>query len=52
MENTFEKIESSSESESESSSSEEEINYEKQTHFMDMTSPGKYEENRNEIQRH
>ena len=47
MENTFEKIESSSESES--SSSEEEINYEKQTHFMDMTSPGKYEENRNKL---
>jgi len=49
MENTFEKIESSSESESESTSSEEEINYEKQTHFMDMTSPGKYEENRNKL---
>ena len=47
MENTFEKIESSSESES--SSSEEEVNYEKQTHFMDMTSPGKYEENRNKL---
>ena len=48
MENTFEKIESSSESES-SSSEEEEINYEKQTYFMDMTSPGKYEENRNKL---
>ena len=41
MENTFEKIESSSESES--SSSEEEVNYEKSTHFMNMTSHEEYE---------
>ena len=47
MENTFERIESTSESES--SSSEEEVNYENPTHFMNMTSQEEYEKNRNSL---
>jgi len=46
---TFEKIETSSDSSEETDSSDEEIDYQKQTHFMNMTTLSDYETNRDTL---
>tara|TARA_A100001037_G_C15110405_1_gene618678 strand:+ start:709 stop:1842 length:1134 start_codon:yes stop_codon:yes gene_type:complete len=46
---TFEKVETSSDESEETGSSDEEIDYQKQTHFMNMTTLSDYETNRDTL---